>query len=87
MIGQRRLVPWWNRIALITLYGSVFVVPDDSARGLIRLGFAAVSTAYVLFWPVRDRGEHRPRPWSRGRRPATLAQRAGTGHPAGGSVT
>lgn len=87
VIGQRRLVPWWSWIALITLYGSVFVVPDDSARGLIRLGFVAVSTAYVLFWPVRDRGERRPRPWSRGRRPAPPAQRAGTGHPPSGAVT
>nr|WP_239157851.1 hypothetical protein [Streptomyces sp. SID13726] len=59
VIGQRRLVPWWSWIALLTLYGAVFVVPDDAARGLIRLGFVAVSTAYVLFWPVRDR--RRPR--------------------------
>ncbi len=56
VIGQRRLVPWWSWIALITLYGSVFAVPDDAARGLVRLGFVVVSTAYVLFWPVRDRG-------------------------------
>ncbi|ELP68925.1 putative membrane protein [Streptomyces turgidiscabies Car8] len=55
VIGQRRLVPWWSWIALITLYGSVFAVPDDAARGLVRLGFVTVSTAYVLFWPVRDR--------------------------------
>lgn len=61
VIGQRRLVPWWSWLALLTLYGSVFVVPDDAARGLIRLGFVAVSTAYVLLWPVRERG-------SRGRR-------------------
>ncbi|MEU9456422.1 hypothetical protein [Streptomyces sp. NPDC048277] len=62
VIGQRRLVPWWSWIGLITLYGTVFVVPDDAARGLIRLGFAAVSTAYVLFWPVRDRRRRRPPP-------------------------
>ncbi|WP_105970420.1 hypothetical protein [Streptomyces geranii] len=55
VIGQRRLVPWWSWIALITLYGSVFTVPDDTARGLVRLGFVVVSTSYVLFWPVRDR--------------------------------
>ncbi|MDX3458123.1 hypothetical protein PV396_40360 [Streptomyces sp. ME02-8801-2C] len=59
VIGQRRLVPWWSWIALITLYGSVFVVPDDAARGSVRLGFVAVSTAYVLFWPVRDRRRRR----------------------------
>ncbi|MFG2554516.1 hypothetical protein ACGFWF_31855 [Streptomyces sp. NPDC048581] len=55
VIGQRRLVPWWSWIGLITLYGTVFVVPDDATRGLIRLGFVVVSTSYVLFWPVRDR--------------------------------
>jgi hypothetical protein len=60
VIGQRRLVPWWSWLALLTLYGSVFVVPDDAARGLIRLGFVAVSTAYVLLWPVRERGRRRP---------------------------
>ncbi|GAA0393663.1 hypothetical protein [Streptomyces luteireticuli] len=53
--GQRRLVPLWSWLALVTLYGSVFVVPDDATRGLIRLAFVAVSTAYVLFAPVRDR--------------------------------
>lgn len=78
VIGQRRLVPWWSWIALLTLYGSVFVVPDDSARGLIRLGFVAVSTAYVLFWPVRDRGDRRARGRARPRRPITPAtQQAG----------
>ncbi|WP_406211737.1 hypothetical protein [Streptomyces decoyicus] len=56
VIGQRRLVPWWSWLALLILYGSVFAVPDDAARGLIRLAFVAVSTAYVLFWPVRERG-------------------------------
>ncbi|MGW6910144.1 hypothetical protein [Streptomyces sp. NPDC054940] len=55
VIGQRRLVPWWSWIALITLYGTVFVVPDDATRGLIRLAFVVVSTSYVLFWPMRDR--------------------------------
>lgn len=65
VIGQRRLVPWWSWIALLALYGSVFVVPDDSARGLIRLGFVAVSTVYVLFWPIggrRERSRTRARP-------------------------
>ncbi len=56
VIGQRRLVPWWSWLALLILYGSVFVVPDDAARGFIRLAFVAVSTAYVLLWPVRERG-------------------------------
>ncbi len=65
VIGQRRLVPWWSWLALLILYGSVFAVPDDSARGLIRLGFVALSTAYVLLWPVRERGE---RGRGRGRR-------------------
>ncbi|WP_093483212.1 MULTISPECIES: hypothetical protein [unclassified Streptomyces] len=56
VIGQRRLVPWWSWLGLLFLYGSVFAVPDDAARGLIRLAFVAVSTAYVLLWPVRERG-------------------------------
>ncbi|WLW58506.1 hypothetical protein [Streptomyces sp. YU58] len=59
VIGQRSLVPWWSWIGLITLYGTVFVVPDDATRGLIRLGFVVVSTAYVLCRPVR--GRRRPR--------------------------
>ncbi|MEV1080894.1 hypothetical protein AB0I98_22020 [Streptomyces sp. NPDC050211] len=61
VIGQRRLVPWWSWIGLITLYGTVFLVPDDATRGLFRLGFVAVSTTYVLLWPVRDRRRRRPR--------------------------
>ncbi|KOG48962.1 hypothetical protein [Streptomyces decoyicus] len=68
VIGQRRLVPWWSWLALLILYGSVFAVPDDAARGLIRLAFVAVSTAYVLFWPVRERGrrgQRRRRPPAR----------------------
>ncbi|RXS88098.1 hypothetical protein EST92_01910 [Streptomyces sp. TM32] len=56
VIGQRRLVPWWSWLGLLVLYGSVFAVPDDAARGLLRLAFVAVSTAYVLLWPVRERG-------------------------------
>ncbi|WP_420878218.1 hypothetical protein [Streptomyces sporangiiformans] len=77
MIGQRRLVPWWSWIGLITLYGTVFVVPHDATRGLIGLAFVAVSTAYVLFGPVRDR--RRRRSLSRGGRvsasPANVAGR------------
>ncbi|WP_079664909.1 hypothetical protein [Streptomyces sp. 3214.6] len=69
VIGQRRLVPWWSWIGLITLYGAVFVVPGDAARGLIRLGFVIVSTAYVLLWPVRDRRRRHSR--SRGRQVGT----------------
>lgn len=75
VIGQRRLVPWWSWLALLTLYGSVFVVPDDAMRGLLRLAFVAVSTAYVLLWPVRERGG---RGGVRGRR----RPRAGTTVPA-----
>ncbi|MBC2878526.1 MULTISPECIES: hypothetical protein [Streptomyces] len=58
--GQRRLVPLWSWLALVALYGSVFVVHDDAARGLIRLAFVVVSTAYVLFAPVRDRRRRSP---------------------------
>lgn len=56
VIGQRRLVPWWSWLALLTLYASVFVISDDAVRGLLRLAFVALSTAYVLLWPVRERG-------------------------------
>ncbi|MEV6566827.1 hypothetical protein [Streptomyces kronopolitis] len=69
VIGQRRLVPWWSWLGLLVLYGSVFAVPDDAARGLIRLAFVAVSTAYVLLWPVRERGS-RGRGQGRRRPPA-----------------
>jgi hypothetical protein len=74
VIGQRRLVPWWSWLALIILYGSVFVVPDDSVRGFIRLAFVAVSTAYVLLWPVRERGG---RGGIRGRRRPPRAEHEG----------
>lgn len=70
VIGQRRLVPWWSWLALIALYGSVFVVPDDSAQGLIRLAFVVISTTYVLMWPQRDRTRRRGH-GRRGRPPAT----------------
>ena len=52
-VGQRRLVPWWSWIALLSLYGGTLLIPSDSARGLVRLGFVVVSTAYVLLWPTR----------------------------------
>ncbi|MFE7664189.1 hypothetical protein [Streptomyces celluloflavus] len=74
VIGQRRLVPWWSWLALLILYGSVFVVPDDAARGFIRLAFVAVSTAYVLLWPVRERGG---RGGIRGRRRPPRPEREG----------
>lgn len=70
VIGQRRLVPWWSWLALIALYGSVFVIPDDSAQGLIRLAFVVISTTYVLVWPQRDRTRRRGH-GRRGRPPAT----------------
>ncbi|MFC4888259.1 hypothetical protein ACFPK5_24285 [Streptomyces beijiangensis] len=55
MIGRRRLVPAWSRLALLTLHGSVLVAPESAAGGLIRLSFVVASTAYVLLWPRRDR--------------------------------
>jgi len=54
-IGQRRLIPWWTWIGLLALYVPVLTIPDDAARGLIRLAFVVVSTAYVLFRPIRPR--------------------------------
>lgn len=71
VIGQRRLVPWWSWLALISLYGTVFVIPDDSTKGLIRLAFVVVSTTYVLLWPQRDRTRGRRR-GRRGRSPTTV---------------
>jgi len=59
-IGQRRLIPWWTWIGLLALYVPVLTIPDDSARGLIRLAFVVVSTVYVLFRPLRRR-THRGR--------------------------
>ncbi|BDH10138.1 hypothetical protein HOK021_13170 [Streptomyces hygroscopicus] len=84
VIGQRRLVPWWSWLALLILYGSVFAVPDDAARGLIRLAFVAVSTAYVLFWPVRERGRR-----GQGRRRPPARTDEGPAHegPMGGPET
>jgi hypothetical protein len=54
-VGQRRLVPWWSWIALLSLYGSTLLVPSDRVCGLIRLAFAAGSAAYVLLGPVPRR--------------------------------
>ncbi|MFF2503119.1 hypothetical protein ACFVTY_07050 [Streptomyces sp. NPDC058067] len=64
-VGQRRLVPWVSWTALVSLYGSALIVPDDSARGLIRLAFAVGSAAYVLLWPMngtRNRDAMRRQP-------------------------
>lgn len=54
-VGQRRLVPWWSWIALLSLYGSTLLVPSDRVCGLIRLAFAAGSAGYVLLGPVPRR--------------------------------
>ena len=51
-VGQRRLVPWWSWIALLSLYGGTLLIPSDPARGLVRLGFVVLSTGYVLLWPT-----------------------------------
>ncbi|WP_236046960.1 hypothetical protein [Streptacidiphilus fuscans] len=53
-VGQRRLVPWWSWIALLSLYGGALFIPDASTRGLVRLAFVVVSVAYVLLWPSRN---------------------------------
>ncbi|MGV9989532.1 hypothetical protein [Streptomyces sp. NPDC003374] len=75
-VGQRRLVPWVSWMALISLYGSALLVPSDSARGLIRLAFAAGSAAYVLWWPQRTPRGRRQRPGPRGPRPPRPVRRA-----------
>ncbi|MFC5028680.1 hypothetical protein ACQFX6_23445 [Streptomyces sp. DSM 41987] len=76
-VGQRRLVPWWSWIALLSLYGSALLVPSESAQGLIRLSFAAVSAAYVLLWPMKKR----TRPRAGGRRAAATGSRRGAPAP------
>ncbi|WUN35840.1 hypothetical protein OG823_17610 [Kitasatospora sp. NBC_00315] len=53
-VGQKRLVPWWSWIALAALYGGTLLIPSDSARGLVRLAFVVLSTAYVLLRPARQ---------------------------------
>lgn len=58
ILGERRLVPLWSWLALGSLYGSIFVWQGHpQILGGLRLGFAALSTAYVLFWPIRDQRE------------------------------
>ncbi|MDH6132887.1 hypothetical protein P3T37_002273 [Kitasatospora sp. MAA4] len=59
-VGQRRLVPWWSWIALASLYGGTLLIPSDSARGLVRLAFVVISTAYVLLWPTKQQRRGRP---------------------------
>ncbi|WP_380564597.1 hypothetical protein [Streptacidiphilus jeojiensis] len=67
-VGQRRLVPWWSWIALLSLYGGTLLIPSDPARGLVRLGFVVLSTAYVLLWPTsRKRTRQRTRTRARTR--------------------
>ncbi|WP_407639488.1 hypothetical protein [Kitasatospora azatica] len=53
-VGQKRLVPWWSWIALASLYGGTLLIPSDSAKGMVRLAFVVVSTAYVLLWPTKQ---------------------------------
>ncbi|MFI6444937.1 hypothetical protein [Kitasatospora sp. NPDC050543] len=53
-VGQKRLVPWWSWIALVMLYGGTLLIPSDSVRGLVRLAFVLLSTAYVLLWPTKQ---------------------------------
>ncbi|WP_370085904.1 hypothetical protein [Streptacidiphilus sp. MAP12-16] len=52
-LGQRRLVPWWSWTALTCLYGTALLVHSPSTQGLVRLGFVAVSAAFVLLSPNR----------------------------------
>ncbi|MET8983752.1 hypothetical protein ABZX85_50165 [Streptomyces sp. NPDC004539] len=73
-IGQRRLIPWWTWIGLLTLYAPVLTIPDDSTRGLLRLGFVVVSTVYVLFRPLRRRTQ---RGRGRGKREPAASASAG----------
>ncbi|MEY9875663.1 hypothetical protein ABH931_005167 [Streptacidiphilus sp. MAP12-33] len=85
-VGQRRLVPWWSWIALLSLYGGTLVIPDDPTRGLVRLGFVVLSVSYVLLWPTPGRKRQRGRRRSgatarRGRVPAAASFAAST--PAG----
>ncbi len=75
-VGQRRLVPWWSWIALASLYGGTLLIPSDSARGLVRLAFVVISTAYVLLWPTKQ-----PR---RGRRGGGEGGGTGGGRSGGG---
>ncbi len=60
-VGQRRLVPWWSWVALLTLYGGTLVLPTDPIRGLARLAFVVLSTLVVLCWPDPRRRNRRRR--------------------------
>ncbi|QNP71769.1 hypothetical protein IAG44_21625 [Streptomyces roseirectus] len=64
-IGQRRLIPWWTWIGLLTLYAPVLTIPDAATRGLLRLAFVVISTLYVLFRPLRPRTRRNPHPLAR----------------------
>ncbi len=71
-VGQRRLVPWWSWIALVSLYGGTLFLPSDSARGLVRLAFVVVSVGCVLLLPAQRRrgsGRRVPRQRSEKQRP------------------
>nr|WP_245984993.1 hypothetical protein [Streptomyces tateyamensis] len=73
-VGQKRLVPWWSWIALASLYGGTLLIPSDAAKGMIRLAFVVVSTAYVLLWPTKQpRSRNRKR---RGRGGGAVPERA-----------
>ncbi|WSR03827.1 hypothetical protein OG735_00855 [Streptomyces sp. NBC_01210] len=58
-VGQRCLVPCWSWIALASLYGGTLFIAVDAARGLLRLAFVMLSTAYIL---CRQGSRRRPRP-------------------------
>ena len=83
-VGQRRLVPWWSWIALLSLYGGTLLIPSDPARGLVRLGFVALSTAYVLLWPTsRKRKRKRDRTGTRHQTQGRDQDRSRAAEPAG----
>ncbi|WP_442910934.1 hypothetical protein [Kitasatospora sp. NBC_01266] len=88
-VGQRRLVPWWSWIALASLYGGTLLIPSDSAKGMVRLAFVVISTAYVLLWPTkkprRGRGGASPG-GGRGSGGRRGRGRASIPRPAGGEV-
>ncbi|WP_246213514.1 hypothetical protein [Kitasatospora viridis] len=72
-VGQRRLVPWWSWIALAALYGGALAPVSDSTKGMVRLAFVVVSTAYVLLWPTKQ-----PRKRGRAGRGRGSGRRGGT---------
>lgn len=59
--GERRIMPVWSWLAIATLYAPIFFIPSGPIRGMVRILFLLVSTAYVIFWPGADRppGRHR----------------------------